>query len=162
MSAQLAGVIAHAEATGNMLQLGGDELAPRTARFNGAPGAPGVGLGRAHIIAPAADLGGVIDKVAESIEVEIERFEEALEAAREEIRHLGSQLEDNLRPEEMALFDVYLNMLDDNALGAEVKQRIRDTHNWAPGALRQVVLKLFCLKVQLKMKLGMRLKLIIL
>lgn len=43
-----------------------------------------------------------------------------------------------LRKEERALFDVYLMMLDDNALGNEVRKVIK-TGQWAQGALRQVV-----------------------
>ena len=38
----------------------------------------------------------------------------------------------------MTLFDVYLNILDDDTPGVEVKARIRDG-NWAQGALRQVI-----------------------
>ncbi len=141
MSAQLAGVIAHAEATGNILDIpSATSERKKSTRFNGAPGAPGVGLGQAFVLSPAADLSGVVDKEAESIDDEIVRFDLALEAAREEIRILGEKLSSELRPEEMALFDVYLNMLDDHALGAEVKARIRDG-NWAQGALRQVVMQ---------------------
>ncbi len=141
MSAQLAGVIAHAEATGNILEIPPtQEKKKKTTRFLGAPGAPGVGLGKAFVISPAADLGGVVDKQAESVTEEIERFELAMEAARREIRMLGKKLSSELSPEEMALFDVYLNMLDDQALGAEVKARIEDG-NWAQGALRQVVMQ---------------------
>lgn len=140
MSAQLAGVIAHAEATGNILEIPDTTERKKSTRFAGAPGAPGVALGRAFVITPAADLGAVVDKEAESIDEEIERFEAALEAARNEIRVLGKKLSSELRPEEMALFDVYLNMLDDQALGAEVRARIEEG-NWAQGALRQVVMQ---------------------
>lgn len=140
MSAQLAGVIAHAEATGNILEIPDTTERKKSTRFAGAPGAPGVALGRAFVITPAADLGAVVDKEAESIDEEIERFEAALEAARNEIRVLGKKLSSELRPEEMALFDVYLNMLDDQALGAEVRARIEEG-SWAQGALRQVVMQ---------------------
>ncbi|MFK4752431.1 MULTISPECIES: phosphoenolpyruvate--protein phosphotransferase [Oceanospirillaceae] len=140
MSAQLAGVIAHAEATGNILELTPANTERKSTRFNGAPGAAGVGLGTGYVITPAADLISVVDKMAESIELELENFDRALIAARGEIRQLGAQLSNDLRPEEMALFDVYINMLDDNALGAEVTGRIREGH-WAPGALRQVVMQ---------------------
>ncbi|MDF1762403.1 MAG: phosphoenolpyruvate--protein phosphotransferase [Oleibacter sp.] len=141
MSAQLAGVIAHAEATGNIQRLP-DELNSKSiaARFAGAPGAPGVALGQGVVMVPAADLASVVDKQAESIDEEIERFEQALELARIDIRKLGGQLRSELRPEEMALFDVYLNMLDDNALGAEVKLAINQGH-WAQGALRRVIME---------------------
>jgi phosphotransferase system enzyme I (PtsP) len=141
MSAQLAGVIAHAEATGNILHIPKTPSEPKkSTRFTGAPGAPGVGLGVGVVISPAADLSGVLDKEPESIDAELARFEQALDAARDEIRMLGGKLKGKLRPEEMALFDVYLNMLDDNALGAEVKAAI-NKGNWAQGALRAVVME---------------------
>ncbi len=138
MSAQLAGVIAHAEATGNIAAAAKATESPKEARFSGAPGAPGVAIGKAVVIYPAADLNSVPDKAAEDVEVEIERFETALIAVRRDIRTVGQKLSSDLRPEEMALFDVYLNMLDDRALGAEVIGKIR-LGVWAPGALRQVV-----------------------
>jgi phosphotransferase system enzyme I (PtsP) len=44
----------------------------------------------------------------------------------------------SLMAEERALFEVYLRMLDDNALPAEVIDRIH-AGNWAQGALRTVI-----------------------
>src|SRR5690606_12074356 len=72
------------------------------------------------------------------IEGEIALFEAALQGARQEIRDLGNKLSSDLRPEEMTLFDVYLNILNDDTLGVEVKAKIRDGQ-WAQGALRQVI-----------------------
>lgn len=141
MSAQLAGVIAHAEATGNILDMSGHSKERRSTRFNGAPGAPGVGIGTVYVLSPPADLSGVVDREAESAAEEVQRFDAALQAARDEVRALAGKLSGELRPEEMALFDVYLSMLDDNALGAEVRARILETNNWAQGALRQVVMQ---------------------
>ena len=140
MSAQLAGVIAHAEATGNILDIPAHASERKSTRFNGAPGAPGVGLGHVYVLSPPADLSGVVDLEPDSVDDELARFDIALEAARQEIRALGSKLSGELRPEELALFDVYLNMLDDSALGFEVKARIHEG-NWAQGALRQVVMQ---------------------
>lgn len=138
MSAQLAGVIAHAEATGSILAVSSAKNEAHEAKFSGAPGAPGVALGKAVVIYPPADLGSVPDKKIDDVDEEIARFEAALEGARNDIRSLGKKLSDDLRPEEMALFDVYLNMLDDNALGSEVIGFIKQGH-WAPSALRKVV-----------------------
>ena len=57
MSAQLAGVIAHAEATGS---LSVTQTNPRkTARFQGTAGATGVAIGEAVVVAPPADLSAV-------------------------------------------------------------------------------------------------------
>ncbi|MDC6695256.1 phosphoenolpyruvate-utilizing N-terminal domain-containing protein, partial [Leclercia adecarboxylata] len=65
-------------------------------------------------------------------------FEAALEAVRADMRNLSEKLATQMRKEERALFDVYLMMLDDSALGGEVTKVIR-TGQWAQGALRQVV-----------------------
>lgn len=141
MSAQLAGVIAHAEATGNIAAAAkATTTSKKEARFMGAPGSPGVAIGKAVVIYPAADLSIVPDKEADDIDVEIERFETALIKVRRDIRSVGQKLSSELRPEEMALFDVYLNMLDDKALGAEVINKIKEGF-WAPSALRQVIQK---------------------
>lgn len=140
MSAQLAGVIAHAEATGNIICAPRNNESPRpSARFSGAPGSSGVAIGEAVVVTPSVNLNAVSDRSITDIDAELERFEHALDAARDEIRRLGEQLQNDLRPEEMALFDVYLNMLDDHALGAEVRRAI-SAGNWAPGALRRVIM----------------------
>ena len=143
MSVQLAGVIAQAEATGNIIN---DSLVvPRerkkNTRFLGVPGSPGVGLGVGHVLSPLADLHAVVDHDADDVEQEIQRFEKALGAARAEIRTLEKKLSSELRSEELSLFDVYLDILDDNMLGKEVSNKIREENLWAQGALKHVVLQ---------------------
>ncbi len=140
MSAQLAGVIAHAEATGSIRGLGRQGKGTQEAKFVGVAGAPGAAVGTAVVVLPPADLDVVPDRTVDDIEAEVERFKQALEAVREDMRRLSSKLETQLRPEERALFDVYLMMLDDASMGMEVKRVIR-TGQWAQGALRQVVLE---------------------
>ncbi|WP_304639183.1 phosphoenolpyruvate--protein phosphotransferase [Pseudomonas sp.] len=138
MSAQLAGVIAHAEATGSIRGLGWGGEMVQDARFDAVPGAPGVGLGQAVVILPPADLNAVPDKPITNIEAELERFRVALESVRRDMQALSRKLSAQLRPEELALFDVYQMMLDDAALGNEVTEIIR-RGQWAQGALREVV-----------------------
>ncbi|MEH6470677.1 MAG: phosphoenolpyruvate--protein phosphotransferase [Halopseudomonas sp.] len=138
MSAQLAGVIAHAEVTGG---IGVNHDATRIrqdARFDGVSGAPGVGLGTAVVIAPPADLDAVPDQQADDIDAELQRFRSALSRVRHDIKVVGRSLARRLKGEEQALFDVYLRMLDDNALAGEIEQQIHQGQ-WAPGALRRVV-----------------------
>ena len=140
MSAQLAGVIAHAEATGSIRGLGRQGKGIQEARFVGVPGAPGAAVGTAVVVLPPADLEVVPDKPIKDIEAEVERFKAALEGVRQDMRELSSKLASQLRKEERALFDVYLMMLDDASIGLEVKRVIR-TGQWAQGALRQVVME---------------------
>lgn len=141
MSAQLSGVIAHAEATGSIRGLGKKRgKGIQEARFAGVPGAPGVALGTAVVVLPVADLDVVPDRTTDDIAGELILLDSALNAVREEVRQLSARLVKRLRPEEQALFDVYLMLLDDNALAGDVRRLIK-TGQWAQGALRQVVEK---------------------
>ena len=139
MSAQLAGVIAHAEATGSIRGLGRQGKGVQEAKFVGVPGAPGAAVGTAVVVLPPADLNVVPDRSVDDITAELELFDKALGWVREDMQELSEKLATQLRKEERALFDVYLMMLDDAALGNEVRKVIR-TGQWAQGALRQVVL----------------------
>ncbi len=138
MSAQLAGVIAHAEATGSIRGLGKQGKGIQEAKFVGVAGSPGAAVGSAVVMLPPADLDVVPDKSVDDIAAEMELFGKALESVREDMQELSAKLAKQLRKEERALFDVYLMMLEDAALGGEVRAIIK-TGQWAQGALRQVV-----------------------
>lgn len=138
MSAQLAGVIAHAEVTGTIRVGPGNSNLRTDARFDGVAGSQGVAIGTVVVITPQADLEGIPDQATEDIDIEVDIFLRALEEVREDIRKVGNNLSHRLSGEDQALFDVYLRMLDDNAIGGEVIEKIR-LGSWAPGALRQVI-----------------------
>ena len=138
VSAQLAGVIAHSEATGVIsgLSLTGEEA--KDVSFSGVPGSPGVAIGQGVVVYPAADLDVVPEKPTEDVEGELVLFRGAVTAVREDIERVAERLASQLRPEEQALFDVYLRMLGDDAMPGEVANRINEGF-WAQGALKQVV-----------------------
>ncbi|WP_404368237.1 phosphoenolpyruvate--protein phosphotransferase [Marinobacter sp.] len=138
VSAQLAGVIAHSEATGAIsgLSLTGQET--RDVSFRGVAGAPGIAVGQGVVVYPPADLDAVPEKQTDNIDHELVLFQGAVTAVREDIERVAERLASQLRPEEQALFEVYLRMLDDNALPNEVVNRIGEGY-WAQGALKQVV-----------------------
>jgi len=138
MSAQLAGVIAHAEATGSIRGLGKQGKGIHEAKFVGVSGSSGAAVGTAVVMLPPADLDVVPDKSVEDIEAELQLFGGALDSVRKDLHELSAKLATQLRPEERAVFDVYLMMLDDDAIGNEIIRIIR-TGQWAQGALRQVV-----------------------
>jgi phosphotransferase system, enzyme I, PtsP len=139
-SAQLAGVIAHAQATGSIISVsrGGTKTAS-AARFQGVAGASGIAIGQAVVASPPADLYSVPHRSCADPELEIRFFHDCLAAVRKDVQDLGAKLSSRLAPQEQALFDVYLRMLDDNALAAEVVELIR-LGEWAQGALSQVIL----------------------
>ncbi len=122
MSAQLAGVIAHAEATGALETMG---KAAHEAKFKGVGGSPGVAIGKAVVMSPAADLRGVPYQTCDNVDIEVDFFHQCLASAREDVKNLGKQLEERLNRQERALFDAYISMLDDASLGGEVTERIR-------------------------------------
>ncbi|HEY6529957.1 MAG TPA: phosphoenolpyruvate--protein phosphotransferase [Cellvibrionaceae bacterium] len=122
MSAQLAGVIAHAEATGAITI--GVENAGGEVRFQGVAGAPGVAIGQAVVISPLADLKAVPLQRIDNIPEELEFFNQCLAAVRKDVKRLGDELKARLNREEQVLFDAYLGMLDDASLGGEVRSRI--------------------------------------
>tara|TARA_R110002072_G_scaffold10831_20_gene50100 strand:- start:168 stop:2444 length:2277 start_codon:yes stop_codon:yes gene_type:complete len=138
MSAQLAGVIAHAQVTGAVNHETESGASP--AKFNGIPGAPGVAIGTAVVVSPGADLYTVPSRKAQNRRSEVRAFREALACVREDIQVVADNLGSRLSPEDHALFDVYLSILDDSVIGAEVVRMIRDGE-WAQGAVSQVMIE---------------------
>ncbi len=139
MSAQLAGVIAHAQVTGSVLE----EVVPGAAvpaTIKGIAGAPGIAIGTVVVISPGADLYSVPRRIVKQRRAEMHAFKEALEHVRTDIRSVAANLSDQLNAEDHALFDVYLSILDDSTIGAEVASLIK-AGNWAQGALSQVMIQ---------------------
>ncbi len=144
LSAQLATVLAHAEATGEVEGvLRGDDgaaLERQDALFKGVGGAPGICYGTAVVVQPVANLEAVAERVAEDVGTELQVLDRAVEAVRGDIARISEQFAQSLPAEELALFDVYLHMLDDNALAGDIRERIRQGQ-WAQGALKQVIVE---------------------
>ncbi|HEX4869949.1 MAG TPA: phosphoenolpyruvate-utilizing N-terminal domain-containing protein, partial [Moraxellaceae bacterium] len=139
LSAQLSGVVAHAKAVGAFDALRAAQPRANVTRlFQGISGATGIALGRAVVMYPPADIDSVPDRVAEDPDAEMRLLRKAIENVREDMRALDKKMQGSLLDEERALFEAYLRMLDDNALGAEIEDRIR-AGNWAQGALREVI-----------------------
>src|SRR5690606_16679886 len=140
LSAQLAGVIANAEARGALTGVSPSGIKTSDASFQGVPGAPGVVIGMAVTVFPPADLHAVPQRRCKDVKAEIAFFRDCLNAVRTDISELKMKLKGQLRPEERELFDAYLHMLSDNALGSEVVALIKQG-SWAQGALAKVALE---------------------
>jgi len=142
LAAQLAGIIADAEARG---QLGKAYLPKRPVMATlekpdimGIASSSGVGIGTGVIIYPLADLDAVPSRKAEDIAHEIRIFEEALQATREDIERLKKRLSDQIGRDEQALFDVYLKILDGSSIGGEIIAEIK-SGQWAQSALSHII-----------------------
>ncbi|MFC3908378.1 phosphoenolpyruvate--protein phosphotransferase [Legionella dresdenensis] len=147
LAAQLGGIIAQAEATGELAQLtqpqpAGDQKTslPQTS-FSGVGSTPGVGIGTAIVVYPPADIDAVPRQLVDDIEAEITIFFDALQAAREDMQRLSRRMKATVAEDEHALFDVYLRILDKDSLGAEVEDIIRKESLSAQAALSAVIKK---------------------
>ena len=144
VAAQLAGAIVHAEASGGIIGLmqGENESVAEqeqeTKPIHGLPGAPGVAMGTAIVMYPAADVDAIPNRHVTDVEKEVQKFDLAVEAVVQDITKLSERLKDVLPKEDRALFDVYLLMLNSQAISGITRDRIRKG-NWAPGALRETI-----------------------
>ena len=139
MSAQLAGVIAHARVTGSVQEevLEGGAV---STKIKGIAGAPGIAIGTVVVVSPGADLYAVPRRKVKNRRAELRAFKHALEQVRTDVRSVADNLSDQLNAEDHALFDVYLSILDDSTIGAEVASLIK-AGNWAQGALSKVMIE---------------------
>ena len=140
VAAQLAAAIVHAEASGGIdgLKQNKNEKDYKAKPINGLPGAPGVAMGIAVVMYPPADIDAIPDRHISDTEKEVKLFDIAVEAVVKDITGLSKRLKDVLPEEDRALFDVYLLMLNSQAISGITRDRIREG-NWAPGALRQTI-----------------------
>lgn len=147
LAAQLGGLIAHAEATGELAELTRPKMKKAAkievaqAEMTGLGCVPGIGIGSALVVYPPADIDAVPRDTVDEIEPEIEAFMEALESAREDIRRISKRIQYKVAEEENALFDVYLRILDKDSLGAEVVEVIQEESLSAQAALATVIKK---------------------
>ena len=147
LAAQLGGIIAHAEATGELAELtqpralGVTKVELVQTSLTGIGSVPGIGIGTALVVYPSADIDAVPQSPAENLEDEVSVFYQALDSAREDMRRLSKRMKATVGEEEHALFDVYLRILDKDSLGAEVEQVIRESLISAQAALATVIKK---------------------
>ncbi|MBA4696629.1 MAG: phosphoenolpyruvate--protein phosphotransferase [Legionella sp.] len=145
LAAQLGGIIAHAEATGELAVLtqpkprGASKIEGGSTVFTGSGSVPGVGIGTAVVIYPQADLDAVPRHTIDDVEEEAKLFLDALQAAREDMQRLSHRMKETVGEEEHALFEVYLRILDKDSLGSEVVQVIREDYLSAQAALALVI-----------------------
>jgi phosphotransferase system enzyme I (PtsP) len=137
LSAQLSGVIAHAEATGAVEGISPSGHKTSDTVFPGVSGSSGAAIGEVVVVFPHADLSQIPQRRTRDIDSEIKFFNSCLELVRQDMRSLHAKLAGQVAEEKRQLFDVYVRMLDDAALGNEIVERIRMGY-WAQGSLAYV------------------------
>lgn len=148
LAAQLGGIIAHAEATGELARLTLPPLNGLTPKkenthieLSGIGSVPGISIGTAVVVYPPADIEAVPRQIVDDIDEEVEIFLVALQSVREDMVRLSRRMRATVPEEEHALFDVYVRILDKESLGEEVEQVIRLEHLSAQAALACVIKK---------------------
>ncbi len=144
LAAQLGGLIAHADATGELALLTtpmGKKAKSDKSQLNltGIASVPGVAIGSIVVVHPPADIDAVPRQHSDNIEHDVEFFYEALKSTRENMHRLSKRMISSVGENEHALFDVYLRILDKESLGAEVELEIREEKLNAPSALASVI-----------------------
>lgn len=132
IAAQLAGAIAHAEASGGVTGPAG-ELIHHSGPIEGLVGAPGVAIGTVVVVYPGADLNAIPERHVEDGKVEKTVFLRAVEQVRMDIKAMIERLADTVSVGDRALFEAYLMMLDSDVMVENTLNRIRagDSASWA-------------------------------
>ena len=109
---------------------------------DGIPASPGIVVAPARVLrmaAPAVPHGMSIPESA--VAAEIDRFREARETVREQIRRLQMETADRLGAVEAQIFEPQLLVLDDSDLVQGTESYIRDNHLTAERAFEWRVLE---------------------
>ncbi|MEM9741122.1 MAG: phosphoenolpyruvate--protein phosphotransferase [Pseudomonadota bacterium] len=138
LAAQVAAAINHARATGELRTVMGAASRQPDRILAGIAGSPGIAIGQAVVVSQVANLDAVPDRAIDDVDPELRLFDRAIEAVRGDIQRISEEFSGSLPPEELALFDAYLHMLDDSAIAGDVRRYIHQ-RQWAQGALRQVI-----------------------
>jgi phosphotransferase system, enzyme I, PtsP len=147
LAAQLGGIIAHADATGELTRLtqsiidGISHLTHTQTTLHGLACVDGVAIGSAVVIYPPADIETVPRQTTNNVEHEIEIFSKALQVTRDYMYRLSRRMKSNIADHEHALFEAYLHILDQEGLGTEVEQEIHTYKLNAQAALASVIKK---------------------
>jgi len=93
--------------------------------FQGIPASPGIVVGPAHLL--RWEVPDVAPRIIadDSIPGEIDRFREAIERAKERLAHVRDRAAAHAGPEDAAIFDVQIGILDDHDLRNQVESYIR-------------------------------------
>jgi len=91
----------------------------------GVPASPGIVDGLVHLL--KWEVPDVRHRIIpdEAIPGEVKRFHSSLDQARERLRHVRARAEKHAGPEEAAIFDVQLSILEDGELLRQVEELIQ-------------------------------------
>jgi phosphotransferase system enzyme I (PtsI) len=94
-------------------------------QIRGIPASPGIVVGQVHLL--RWEVPDVRHRIIpdEHVQDEIARLHDAIERAKDRLRHLRQRVESTAGPEEAAIFDVQMSILDDRELTRGIEELIR-------------------------------------
>jgi phosphotransferase system enzyme I (PtsI) len=110
--------------------------------FHGIPASPGVAIGPALIIGSHCNAYKEPEKRQidpDEIEIEVARFQKALDKTRHEIQELQKRIQNKLDEREASIFDAHLLIVDDKMLTDEIEDLIRRRRQPADYAFYNVI-----------------------
>jgi len=122
LAAQLATVIAHAEACGILNR---QDLAHNTRFIQAVPGSPGIAIGKGYLCLPSVSLEEIRIEKHRDLERELAFMKRVFSDTLEELTGLAMRFKEQLPKETLAIFDLYRHMLAKASLGGEIEAEIR-------------------------------------
>ncbi|OOF26766.1 phosphoenolpyruvate--protein phosphotransferase [Salinivibrio sp. IB872] len=133
LAAQLAVVFAHADAQGGWLNASQSPVL-----LEGVPASPGVGIANAWCDDSQPRLEDVSPASCLHVQKELDRLDAALDDASVEFRRLRKRFDKELQKEALAIFDLFVHLLNDPMLREDMTLRIQQGDE-AAWAVRQTV-----------------------
>ncbi|MCC4265694.1 phosphoenolpyruvate--protein phosphotransferase [Oceanimonas baumannii] len=126
LAAQLATVIAHAEAKGNLKSRNWKGM------LRGLAGSPGVAIGKAWVWRPRVELGRVRLRRADDQPVQHQRLDKVLQQVEEELDSMALRFKEASSADSIAVFEVYQYILKDPVFIGLIRDEI--DQGWTAGS----------------------------
>ncbi|MBM7456911.1 phosphotransferase system enzyme I (PtsP) [Oceanisphaera litoralis] len=126
LASQLATVIAHAEAKGNLRSPNWHGM------LRGLAGSPGVAIGRAWVWRPRVELSQVKERKADDAVVQHERLDKVLVQVEDELNGMALRFKESQASESVAVFEVYQYILKDPVFIGLIREQIE--RGWIAGS----------------------------
>jgi len=136
LSAQIAATFANAEVSGFIVQQQGSMQWNKA--IQGVSGSTGIALAPMLVVQPTADLTTVGLKKSLDNKVELEKLNQAINKTRADFSVMTGKLGKIITDNSLDIFELYKSLLDDNNLGGEVADKIRQSWQ-VESALKLVV-----------------------
>ncbi|WP_375057045.1 phosphoenolpyruvate--protein phosphotransferase [Zobellella sp. DQSA1] len=126
LASQLATVIAHAEAKGNLKSPNWHGM------LRGLAGSPGVAIGRAWVWRPKVELDQIAERKADDPSVQHARFDKVLVQVEDELDSMALRFKESQASESVAVFEVYQYILKDPVFIGLIREEIE--RGWRAGS----------------------------